>query len=101
MDGGIATAYRSDVTLEVPDIHGVEADDRDKESDVGLSQLVANEIVLALKHLLETIERFEKRNHGFLVCALGGGEAAFVHAVCNICQARLASGGKYALFTVS
>lgn len=32
VDGRIAVAYRTDVALEVPDVYGVEANDRDEES---------------------------------------------------------------------
>ena len=55
VDGRVAVAYRTDVALEVPDVYGVEADDRDEESNVGLGQLVTDEVILALEHLLKPI----------------------------------------------
>lgn len=91
VDGGIAVAYRADVALEVPDVHWVEANDCDKESNVGLSELISDEVVLAPEHLLESIERLEERVDGLLVCALCRRESSLVHTICGLGQPKSAS----------
>ena len=57
--------------------------DGDEETDVGFGELVPDEGVFPVEHLLETIERVEDRDDGGFVGLLTGCEAGLVHAVCR------------------
>ena len=81
MDGRVPVADRADVALEVANIHRVEADDGDEEADVGIGELVPDEVVFAFEDGLEAVERGEEREDGGFVGFLCGGEAGFVHTI--------------------
>jgi hypothetical protein len=101
VDRGVAAADRTQVALEVRHIHRIEADlrrrqsvsstsggegarkthDSNKETDVGFGEAVADEVLLALEHLLDAAERLEERDDGGFVCLLRGGESGLVHAI--------------------
>ena len=74
------------ITLEVLDVHGVEADDGREEPDVSFGDIGAEEVgvCVACYVLLDTLERGEERCHGFFVRFLGGCEAGLVHAVVDV-----------------
>ena len=63
------------------DINGVEADDRDEEAHVRLSEAAADEVVLAREHLLKPVEGREERHNSGLVRLLGRRKPGFVHAI--------------------
>ena len=42
-----------------------------EEADVGLGQTIADQVLLAIEHLLETVEGFEQGDDGSLVGLLG------------------------------
>ena len=46
MDRGVAVADRAEVALEVADVDGVEAHDRDEEADVGLGETLVPRYLL-------------------------------------------------------
>ena len=81
MNGRVPVTNRADVALEMDDVDGVEADDGDEEADVGLGELVADEVIFAFEDGLEAVERGEEREDGGFVGFLRRGEAGLVHAV--------------------
>jgi len=81
MNCGVAVTDRADVTFEMPDISRVEAHDGDKKTDVGLGELIANQVVLPNKHLLEPVEGVEERPYRRFIRLLCHREPCLVHAV--------------------
>lgn len=102
VNGGIAVADRTQVALEVPDIHRIEANlscegifkkhdvlvingkfthNGDEETDVRFGETVSYKVILALEHFLQAIKRLKEGNHSSLVRSLGRGESRFVHAI--------------------
>lgn len=59
--------------------------DGGEETYVGFCELVTDEIILALKDLLESVERVEERVNRLFVRGLRRRKAALVHTVC-ICS---------------
>ena len=75
-----------------------------KESHVCLGEAVADQIVFAVEHLLEAVERLEERGNSCLVRRLRRREARLVHTICSGCSAYamlLVIRGCDVLFTVS
>lgn len=70
VNGGVAIPDGSDVALEVPDVHRVEAHDGHEEANIRLRETIADEVVLASKNFLQFVERLEERHHRGLVRGL-------------------------------
>ena len=68
----------------MPDINGVEPDQRGEQSPVGFRQRLADEIALRRKPRLDLIERGEERAIGFFVSLLRRCEASAIHAVVDV-----------------
>ena len=66
---GIVVSNGSDIALEVLMVNWVESNDSGKKSNVRLGQFPANQVLFALEHLLESIQRLEQRSDRRLVCS--------------------------------
>jgi hypothetical protein len=107
VDVGVAAANSAYIALEIPYVGDVEADlaalsmraetgvtgahDSDEEPDVGLGQLLANEVLPAFQNFLDPIERLKHLLDGLFVHRLLRCEARTVYAVCAARQPRLSS----------
>lgn len=86
MDSRVPRSNIANITLKVLDIDGVKADDRSKEPNIHLGDVVA-EVVGGFgtsKIRLDLIEGGEECSDGLLVGLLGGCEAGFVDAVVDV-----------------
>src|SRR5690606_22679479 len=63
------------VALEVPVVHGVEADEGGEQAPVGLREGVAGEVAAPGQALVQPVQGLEQRQHRLLVGFLRGGEA--------------------------
>lgn len=84
MHGRISRANIANVALEVLDVNGVEANQRDIQPNVRLGDVLAKvvrSVLLFAKVLLSTVERFKKGDDVALVGFGGGCEAGLVDAV--------------------
>jgi len=81
VDGRVPVSDRTQVALEVSDVHRVETNDRHKQPDIRLCKRIPDEIVLAGQHLLEAIETLKERVHRLLVRLLRSREPSLVHAI--------------------
>src|SRR6185437_6603506 len=69
------------VALEVPEINGIEADQRGEQAPVRLREPVAQEKALALKARLEPVEGLEQGPERLLVSRLGHRESGAINPV--------------------
>lgn len=86
MDSRVPRSNIANITLKVLDIDGVKADDRSKEPNIRLGDVVA-EVVVGFgtsKIRLDLIEGGEECSDGLLVGLLGGCEAGFVDAIVDV-----------------
>lgn len=84
MQRGIARTNIANVALEVLDVNGVEADQCDIQSDIGLGNILAKPVgslLLFTQMLLSLVESFKKSNHVALVRFGCGCETGLVDAI--------------------
>lgn len=86
MNGRVPRSDIADITLKVLDIDRVKADDRSKEPNIRLGDVVAEVVggFGARKIRLDLIEGREERSDGLLVGLLGSCEAGLVDAVVDV-----------------
>jgi hypothetical protein len=79
---GILVSDSSDIGLEMLHVNWIEADDCGIQSDIRLSEFVAQKVFPRGlgKHLLQTIKGFEQRKHIFLIGLLSRCKSAFIHS---------------------
>ena len=78
---GAPTADGAEVALGAADGHGVEADDRDEETNAHIGQPTACKGVFAREHLLKLVEGREERHDGGLLRLLRRRGLGLVHLV--------------------
>ena len=103
MDVGIPVTNSSDIALEMADIDGIEpylvetaignpfprgfqrtsTDDGHVESDISLSQAIANEVGLVLQQGFNTVKGVKQRHNGILICFLALRKTSLVNAIYN------------------
>lgn len=84
MHGGISRADIANIALEVLDVDGVEANERDVQSDVGLGDVLAKvvrSVLLFAQVLLSAVEGFKEGDNVVLVGFGRSCEAGLVYAV--------------------
>jgi len=89
----------SNVTFEMLNVNGIEANDGDVQTNVRLREFISEEIFPGgfREHAFKTIERFEQRENVILICLLRCRKSAFIHP----CNQSLLRKNQYPLFTVS
>ena len=82
MDIWISGTDSTEVTLEMADIHRVEPDDCNEQTNVRFRQGITDEIFLfTIKDLLDTVQTVEYRDHGLFICFLCSSETGFVNPI--------------------